>query len=85
MIKLDINTNGAWRTVIQDLGPVDQAAVRAACIVITNASVRAGGGRRAGAAWRMRDAEDSVFARCQHSEAGAEGERTVTTAWSFKL
>lgn len=82
MNTLDVNTNGAWRTVVKDLLSSAQADVKAACVAITNASAQARGGRRAGVRWRLRDAEDQVFARLEYSadEAG-----TPTTEWRYRL
>lgn len=81
MSTLDINTNGSWRTVVSDLRPGVEAAVKAACVTVTNASVAPGQSRARGVTWRLRDAEGYVFAHLQYS---ATDEGTVTTAWSFK-
>lgn len=81
MTTLDINTNGSWRTVTTDLGQADIEAVKAACITITNASVRTTGSRRGGVTWRLRDAFSYAFAHLQHS---SQADGTVTTAWKFK-
>ena len=80
MSTLDINTNGAWRTVLTELRPGKEAEVRQACVVITNASVGPGG-RKGGVTWRQRDAEGKAFAHLEHS-ATPDGE--VTTAWRFR-
>ena len=62
-MKLDINTNGAWRNVLTDLRPSDAEAVKAACVVISSAGSREGKVRN-GPTWRLRDAFNQVFLHC---------------------
>lgn len=77
MSTLDINTNGAWRVVISDLRSSHEAAVLAACVAITQASVLESS-RRSGVSWRLRDAEGTVYGRLEHDAVSG------TTAWRFK-
>jgi hypothetical protein len=77
MLTLEINTNGAWRTVIAGVEPAAEAEVKRACVAITNASVKAGQGRAYGVTWRLRDAAE-VVERLAYSTA-ADGK--PDTAW----
>lgn len=80
MLSLDINTNGAWRTVTQvperELTRIEDAAV-----AITNTSARVNPERR-GVTWRLRSGEDVVLSHLRYSQ-GADGQ--PTTAWKDKL
>lgn len=65
MNSLDINTNGSWRTVVDDLRPSIADTVKLACVEITACAVQVGG-PMAGPSWRLRDAEGAVYLRCAY-------------------
>jgi hypothetical protein len=77
MLTLEINTNGAWRSVISGVEPKALPEVKRACVAITNASVKAGQSRAYGVTWRLRDA-----AEVKESLAFSTGEDgKPNTAW----
>lgn len=77
MLTLEINTNGAWRTVVTDVETKDLAEVKRACVAITNASVKAGQSKAYGVTWRLRDGGEVLEGLAYSTnEAGKP-----TTAW----
>jgi quinol monooxygenase YgiN len=68
MATLDINTSGAWRTVVRDLTPAQETAVKAACQTLVDAS-HAVAGKRSAISFRLRDALGAVYLHCEWRES----------------
>jgi len=68
-MKLEINTNGAWRTVLDGITPDLPATYRAAMTAAATLAALDAGLRRRPQTWRLVDTENRVVSYC----VGAQG------------